>query len=176
MLIFEPEQNPFNVLYVDVTHRCQMACANCYLPNRELPDMDLVRFKDLIEKLPAKVDLRLIGGEPTLRADLARIIKLVSDYGHRPMLITNGLKLSDFNYCKSLKEAGLKYAQISLNGYNDDDIYNIIDKMRCSRQKLSAVENCEKLEIGVSISAIIIKGLNLHLIKEIIEFSNPLQG
>jgi len=42
---FPPEQSPYDIVMVDVTHRCNMTCANCYLPNRVLPDID-ARFSD----------------------------------------------------------------------------------------------------------------------------------
>ena len=37
----KPEENTFNLIVVDLTHRCNMNCENCYIPNRDLPDMDV---------------------------------------------------------------------------------------------------------------------------------------
>jgi MoaA/NifB/PqqE/SkfB family radical SAM enzyme len=37
---FSPEECPYETVIVDVTHRCNMACANCYIPNRDIPDLD----------------------------------------------------------------------------------------------------------------------------------------
>lgn len=170
LITFEPSDSPFEAIYVDITHRCQMACANCYLPNRVIPDMDVEKLYDVLRNLPGKTDIRLIGGEPTLRNDLVSIVRTIVDLGHRPMLITNGLKLSDLEYCKDLKEAGLAYAQISLNGFNDDSIYKIIDKMECAKQKMSAIENCDQVGIGVAVSTILIKNINDHLFSEIINY------
>ena len=62
---FAPEENPFETVMVDVTHRCQMACANCYVPNRDIPDMDIARLEACLAALPERVNLRLIGAEPT---------------------------------------------------------------------------------------------------------------
>ena len=39
--IYEPEDNPFDLLLADITHRCNMECANCYIPNRHITDMDV---------------------------------------------------------------------------------------------------------------------------------------
>jgi len=170
IITFEPSESPFEAIYVDITHRCQMACANCYLPNRLIPDMDVDRLYDVLRDLPAKTDIRLIGGEPTLRSDLIDIIKSISDLGHRPMLITNGLKLSNLQYCEELKEAGLAYAQISLNGFDDDSIYKIIDKMNCAQDKMRAIENCDQVGIGVAVSTILIKNINEHLVSKILTY------
>ena len=61
----DPEDNTFNLLMVDLTHRCNMECANCYLPNREIPDMDVDKLYEFLNKLPKRVIVRLIGAEPT---------------------------------------------------------------------------------------------------------------
>ena len=169
--VFDPSHSPFESIYVDITHRCQMACANCYLPNRTIPDMDTELLMEMLKQLPSKADIRLIGGEPTLRDDLASVISQIANIGHRPMLITNGLRLSELNYCLTLKEAGLEYAQISLNGFNDDKIYKILDNMECATQKMEAIKNCETVGIGVSVSMIVVKKLNSHLIYELINYA-----
>ena len=41
----EPEDNTFQDIFVDITHRCNMECKNCYLPTRTPPDMQLEKFK-----------------------------------------------------------------------------------------------------------------------------------
>lgn len=172
---FLPEASPFKCIYVDITHRCQMACANCYLPNRTYPDMDEKKLLDLLAKLPRKTDVRLVGGEPTLREDLVELVRKISAMGHRPMLITNGLKLADKNYVQALHDAGLEYAQISLNGYNDDKIYQVIDKMNCAEAKMKAVYNCNEVGLGISISMILIRNLNDHLVSEMLNFAKTLK-
>ena len=71
---YEPEDNIFDNLVIDITHRCNMNCANCYIPNRDIPDLDLTGFYDLLKRLPFKTFIRLIGAEPTMRKDLCEII------------------------------------------------------------------------------------------------------
>lgn len=165
--VYPPEESPFKAIYVDVTHRCQMACANCYLPNRNIPDMDKSRLYEMLSRLPHKTDLRLIGGEPTLRNDLPEIISEIKRLGHRPILITNGLRLADKTYCDELHTAGLRYCQLSMNGFLDDEIYLAIDKMACAAKKEAALRNCISTGITVSISCILVRGLNEHLVAEI---------
>ena len=47
----EPENNPFNLLVADITHKCNMECANCYIPNRDIPDMDVEELYKFLKKL-----------------------------------------------------------------------------------------------------------------------------
>ena len=37
----DPEDNHFTDVTADVTHQCNMTCQNCYIPNRDIPDMDI---------------------------------------------------------------------------------------------------------------------------------------
>ena len=99
---YEPEDNIFDNLVIDITHRCNMNCANCYIPNRDIPDLDLTGFYDLLKRLPFKTFIRLIGAEPTMRKDLCEIITNVKKHRHHPLLATNGLKLSVPKYVKCM--------------------------------------------------------------------------
>ena len=109
----EPEENEFQTLFVDLTHRCNMACANCYIPNRTIPDMNEKALFEFAARLPNRVTFRLIGGEPTLRKDLPEIIRRLHDLGHATTLFTNGLRLESGDLVKSLKEAGWGCPQFS---------------------------------------------------------------
>ena len=104
----KPEENTFSNIVVDLTHKCQMSCANCYIPNRNIPDLDKETLFKFLEKLPERTYIRLIGAEPTMRDDLAEIISTVRKIGHRPSLTTNGLKLAHKPYVQTLKDAGLR--------------------------------------------------------------------
>ena len=127
MKILEPEQNTFDAIMVDLTHRCNMECANCYIPNRDIPDMDKTKLFELIDKLPNRTFVRLIGAEATMRDDLFEIIQGVRNRGHRVSLTTNGLKLGREEYVVKLKQAGLRLVLLSMNGSTDDEIYKVLD-------------------------------------------------
>lgn len=171
----EPEKSFFKYVYVDVTHKCQMSCANCYLPNRDIPDMDIDKLIECISKFPKKTDIRLVGGEPTLRPDLTQIIERIIKTGHRPIVITNGLKLSQKKYVQSLYDSGLRYIQLSMNGFDDNSIYLKTDQMNCAEQKMQALTNCDEVGINVSMSCILIRNLNQHLVPRFIEHAKKMK-
>ncbi|KAA3647834.1 MAG: radical SAM/SPASM domain-containing protein [Chloroflexi bacterium] len=54
------------------------------------------------------------GGEPTLRDDLAELIKYAEDKGQVTGLLTNGLRLADTSYLNELLQAGLDHAMVIL--------------------------------------------------------------
>lgn len=164
-----PEQNPFSILVADLTHRCNMECANCYIPNRDIPDMDVEKFYDLLEKLPNRTYIRLIGAEPTVRNDLPEIIMNVRSRGHQVSLTTNGLRLHKQKYVDALKNAGLRLALISMNGAADDEVYKILDNGEFARYKIQALENCMRANMIINTGTIIARGVNEHIMKEQID-------
>jgi uncharacterized radical SAM superfamily Fe-S cluster-containing enzyme len=157
---FTPEASPFECVMVDVTHRCNMTCANCYLPNREIPDMDRQWFSSILARLPRGTFIRLTGGEATLRHDLPEIIRDIRRHGHHPVLLTNGLKLADRAYVRALKRAGLQVCYLSFSGGFRDDLYEAIDDMRCAEKKRLAFENLRAEHMFTSIGYIVVRGVN----------------
>ncbi len=159
-----PEQNTFRSLVVDLTHRCNMTCANCYIPNRDHADMDVDKLYDVLARLPKRTYIRLIGAEPTMRGDLSDIIRNVIKLGHKPSLNTNGLKLAHFDYCQELKDAGLTMVCISMNGADDDDVYKILDNGKYANLKTRALTNCLKLGFHINTGTIIARDVNEHIV------------
>tara|TARA_Y100000114_G_C11719072_1_gene307520 strand:+ start:26 stop:907 length:882 start_codon:yes stop_codon:yes gene_type:complete len=155
-----PEDNSFIEVVADVTHRCNMSCKNCYIPNREIPDMDTEKLIECVSKFPKRVMVRIIGAEPTMRKDLPDIITRVKKAGHKVCLLTNGLRLSKPSYCKRLKDAGLRHVYISMNGVDNDDWYELIDELRCAKKKVSALKNAQRNNFVIDIGCILVKGIN----------------
>ena len=167
----EPENNIFHSIIADVTHRCNMVCANCYIPNRDIPDMDINKLKECISKFPKRTEIRLIGAEPTLRKDLPEIIKMIRDTGNRPMLNTNGLRLANNDFTKKLSQSGLRSLSLSMNGADYDALYLKTDNMLCAKRKMKALTNCVKNHIFVNINCLIMKGVNEQSIPRLIEIA-----
>ena len=156
----KPEENHFDDVVIDVTHRCNMQCKNCYIPNREIPDMDADRMIEAISKFPKKTTIRIIGAEPTMRKDLPDLITRIKQVPHRMALLTNGLRLARLNYVQTLKNAGLRNVYLSMNGVDNDDWYEEIDELRCAEKKIQAMQNSAKLNILRDIGCIIVWGVN----------------
>lgn len=156
----EPSQNHFSDIMVDLTHKCNMACANCYIPNRNIPDLDVQKLYVMLRQLPRKTMIRLVGAEPTMRSDLVDIIKNIKLIGHRCTLLTNGLKLADLNYVSQLKESRLSHVYLSMNGVDNDDWYKAIDTMACASKKIEALKNLNSHRFILDTGTIIVKGIN----------------
>lgn len=171
----EPEQSQFYTIGVDVTHRCNMECANCYSPVRNLPDVpkeELIRF---FSRLGRRTEVRLTGGEPTLRKDLPELIEAIKHYGHRAAIMTNGLRLADRSYAQSLYDAGLKFACISVNGADDDAVYLKTDGVACAEKKIAAVSNCADVGFFLNLNCILVRGVNEHVPARLVKLLDDLK-
>lgn len=168
-LVFQPEDSPFTTLHVDVTHRCNMRCENCFVPNRSIPDMDMDWLRGILERLPRRARIRLVGAEPTVRRDLPEIIAMVRETGRHPILLTNGLKLADRAYVGSLKDAGLTTCYLSFNGGLDDEAYRVIDGAACAAAKLQALDNLVDEQLYVALGMILVRGVNERHVRPVFE-------
>ena len=155
----EPENNSFYDIVVDITHRCNMECKNCYVPNRFIPDMRLAEYTKFVAKLPKPVMLRIVGAEPTLHPELTEFIRIGFEHGHNCILITNGLRLASQPFVDKVEATGLKHVYMSLNGIDNDDWYEQIDEMRCATKKIKAFINC-KDKFNMNAGIILVKGIN----------------
>ena len=160
----------FKTISVQTTYKCQMKCANCYLGNmlnnEKFKDVDIHRYKEAISKITERCDIRFIGAEPTMNPQLFELVKIARKSGHRPSLLTNGLKLRNENYVKQLKKSGINMLGLSMNGGLDDDLYQLMDNGKYAKQKIMALENCFKYKI--------LPHINMILIPENIKAINPL--
>ena len=164
-----PEQNTFSNIVVDLTHRCNMECANCYIPNRDVPDLDKEKLFKFLSRLPSRTYIRLIGAEPTMRDDLPEIISKVKTLGHRPSVTTNGLKLAQPAYVKKLKDAGLRLLLHSMNGADDDTAYKELDNGKWATVKVRALDNIFAERLPINTGTILARGVNEYIMNRQLE-------
>lgn len=165
-----PEESPFSTVHVDVTHRCNMECANCFIPIRTLPDFPAEQLFAMLRRFRRRVRLRLVGAEPTVREDLPELIRGVRACGHTPVILTNGLKLGRRSYVATLKQAGLRTVYLSTNGGLRDDMYEILDGVPCASRKLKALDNLASERMNVTIGLIVARGVNDPHVPEYLQF------
>lgn len=113
---------PLRNLRVSVTDRCNLRCSYC-MPEAEyrwLPRADVLTFEEIAQLAAVFADLgvdrvRLTGGEPLLRRDVADLIALLRrDARLRDLaLTTNGMLLAE--QAPALRAAGLHRVTVSLD-------------------------------------------------------------
>ena len=110
-----------NNLRISVTDRCNLRCVYCMAEEVVFMDRaELLSFEEMTHFVrvaaPLGIDkIRLTGGEPLMRRDLARLVRMIVEvHGVRDVgLTTNGLLLAD--QAAALFDAGLRRINISLD-------------------------------------------------------------
>jgi len=119
---------PLASLRVSVTDRCNMRCRYC-MPEDEyvwLPRESILTFEEIARLVQVFAGLgvhkvRLTGGEPLLRQDLATLVEMIARVGGGEggggltdlALTTNGLLLA--KHAAALRRAGLRRVTVSLD-------------------------------------------------------------
>jgi len=152
------EKIPFFNVVVPVTHECNLNCNICYLPQRDGHLFTFEEIKKIILDFEGK-EIVLSGGEPTMREDLPEIIEFIVKNGKNAILVTNGLRLTDINYVRRLKSAGVTRVYFSFNTFNNDN-YKKINGENLLKSKLKALKNLKKEKVPTLISVMIVKDIN----------------
>ena len=106
-----PWTNSDNVIaWLEPTAKCNLTCEGCYRDNIDShKSLDEVRKElDVFNKFRAYDGVSIAGGDPRLlHPKIVDIVKMVKADGHKPVLNTNGLALTE-KLLLQLKEAGLE--------------------------------------------------------------------
>lgn len=153
--------NKINQCTVTLTRNCNLRCGFCYAKQTQYIKKDEIEF-DNLKKIVDFCDESKIkyivftGGEPTTYPMLMEILKYIKNKDSILMatLATNGIVLSDFNYCKALIESGIGYIDISLKGKNEEECYDTVG-VDCFMQQMKAIRNLSVLDIDFTCSMVL---------------------
>jgi len=159
-----------------LTYRCNNACAHCYnARSRSYPELSTQDWFNILDKL---WDLGIphivfTGGEPTLRNDLAELVQHAENNGQITGLNTNGRKLKDADYVKTLVDAGLDHVQITLESH----IKEIHDQMVCAvgawEETVAGLKNALQANLYVMTNSTMLQ-LNSPFMADTLEFLGQL--
>ena len=164
-------------LRLSVTDRCNLRCQYC-MPEEEyvwLPRRDILTFEETSALVDIFVSLgvdrvRITGGEPLLRKDLAQLVALLAD---KPAitdlaLTTNGILLSD--QAATLKAAGLHRLTVSLDTL-DAATFKQLTRFDALGQVVSGFDAAAAAGFSnLKIDTVVIRGVNDHELTDLIEF------
>ncbi|MDK2826122.1 MAG: Fe-coproporphyrin synthase [Methanolobus sp.] len=169
LLQFSKDKKP--VVVWNVTQRCNLRCIHCYAHSKDMEyknELSTEEGKGLIDDL-ADFGCPVIlfsGGEPLMRKDLPELAGYARSKGIRAVISTNGTMITE-EMAKKLKDIGLSYVGISLDGMRDTN-----DKFRGIEgsfdKALQGLHNCQKEGIKVGLRFTINRH-NVHDIPAIFE-------
>jgi cyclic pyranopterin phosphate synthase len=164
-------------LRISVTDRCNLRCAYC-MPEEEyvwLPREEILHFEEIDRLVDVFIQLgvdkvRLTGGEPLLRRDLPRLIRLLAAKpGLRDLAITsNGVLLAE--QAPGLREAGLHRVTVSLDTLRPERFARLTRRDAHGQvlEGLAAVTDAGFAD--TKIDTVVMRGVNDDELADLIEY------
>ncbi|TAJ44765.1 tetraether lipid synthase Tes [Methanofollis fontis] len=159
---------------IDLTNRCNLNCDFCFANARACGFVYEPTFEEVVgmmtmlrdEKPVPPPAVQFSGGEPTLHKDLLEIIRKAKELGFSQVqMASNGIKLAkDVEFVRKLKEAGLSTLYLHFDGVTPETNHIL-------PTSLKAVENCEKVGLGVVLVPTVINGRNDSELGAILKFA-----
>lgn len=164
---------------VDLTNRCDMTCPVCFANANAagyVCEPDLVDVRRMLQNLrdmkpvPAKV-VQFAGGEPTIHPQFFKICEMAKEMGFWHIQVaSNGKNLSNYEFAKKAKNAGLHTIYLQFDGVTDDVQFKTrAEKIMDTKRKV--VENARKVGLRVVLVPVLVKGVNDHQVGDIIRFA-----
>ena len=164
-------------LRISVTDRCNLRCAYC-MPEEDyvwLPRDEILHFEEISRLTDVFMELgvdkvRLTGGEPLLRRDIPRLIRLLAAKpGLRDLAITtNGVLLAE--HAAALKEAGLHRVTVSLDTLRPER-FAALTRRNTHAQVLEGIASVARAGFtGTKIDTVVMRGVNDDELADLIEY------
>ena len=168
-----------NSLRISVTDRCNIRCFYC-MPAENVvfqPSSALLTFEEIAAFVAAVIPLgiealRLTGGEPLLRAELSVLVRMLASLpGIRDLaLTTNGMLLKD--HAVSLKQAGLRRINISLDAL-DQDTFRQISRRNGLDQVLAGIQAAIQAGFAeIRINTVSLRGMTETQVPPLLQFAS----
>lgn len=162
-----PARTPPLHLRVSITDRCQLRCLYCMpaagvrLGKRD----DILHYEEivaLVRALQSEFDVRKVritGGEPLIRRDLASLVRMLAGLEIPDLaMTTNGLRLAEL--AAELRDAGLRRVNVSLDSLRPD-VYRRLTRGGDVTRTIAGIEAAVRVGLDpVRLNTVIAKGLN----------------
>jgi len=174
---------PLRSLRVSVTDRCNLRCNYC-MPQEDyvwLPKQELLTFEEVVRLVEVFTslgveDVRLTGGEPLLRRDLPRLVRMLAANPRiRDLAITtNGILFAEQG--KDLKAAGLHRVTISLDTLRPERFAALTGR-DAHKQVLAGIEAARRLGFPkLKLDTVVLRGTNDDELAGLIEYARGMDA
>lgn len=162
-------------LRVSILDACNFRCYYCMPKQPEFMHksewLSAEQIHDISQNLVSLglSEIRVTGGEPTLRKDFREIILKLSDLSlSRLGLTTNGFRLGE--ELSFLKDTNCKYINVSLDSLSEQTFVEITGNRYLTQIKKN-IEAASKLEFRVKVNVVLMKGVNDDELFNFLEFA-----
>ncbi len=163
-------------LRISVTERCNFRCQYC-MPEKPfswVPKENLLTFEELFEFVKIAIDegvkkIRITGGEPLLREDLDKFIKMIYDYEPTIDLAMTSNAYLLKGTAQKLIDAGLKRINVSIDTLKPEIALEIAQK-DVLKNVLEGVDEALKVGLKVKVNMVPMKSINADEIIDVLEY------
>ena len=173
---------PLRDLRISVTDRCNFRCRYC-MPREVfgadfafLPRSEILSFEEITRLARIFADhgvqkIRLTGGEPTLRAELPTLVRMLKETipGIEIAMTTNASLL--VQQAEPLAKAGLDRITVSLDSLDDEVFRSMNDVNFPVARVIEGIEAAQAAGLGpIKVNAVVKRGVNDHTIVDLAKF------
>jgi len=166
-----------NYLRVSVTDRCNLRCVYCMPPQGTRPKIrdeslsfdEITRLVEIFARLGVS-KVRLTGGEPLLRRDLAALVERLAEIdGLNALgLTTNGVLLAE--HAAELRRAGITLINISIDSLKPEKFARVTMRNFFHRVRSGIDAALEAGFARVRLNVVIVRGVNDDELVDFVEF------
>lgn len=175
MKLIDKHNRHITKLRLSLLDSCNMNCFYCMPENKKFMNKDkwlspaeIYEICDNLTQLGIE-EIRLTGGEPTLREDFIEIVDEISKLEINKLAVTsNGLALK--KHLQPLTKTKLRHINISLDSL-DKNKFRSITKNSQFEEVLESILYAKELGFNVKINTVLLKGINDNEIEDFINFS-----
>jgi len=150
--------NDLFLLAINLTKRCNLACAHCYMDaetmkhgdKNELTTDEVRGLLDDIAGRSTETMVVLTGGEPMMRGDLEELVAHGTGLGLSMVVGTNGVALTD-RRVQSLKAAGAMGAGISVDSLDPEKHDSFRGLPGAWEKTMQGIEACKRHDLSFQI-------------------------
>ncbi len=172
------KNNIITTVHINLTDRCNLHCKDCFAASTpgKIQDNNDISIENILTRLfpfnrfKHKPMIVIVGGEPTLRSDLPKVIHELRIRGFNVRLSTNGLRLVDINYVKELANAGLQWLLLQFDGFEASDSVALrgVDYIR---EKMQVIINAQRCGLKMHLMVMVAKNVNANEMLKILNFA-----
>ena len=162
-----------------VGYACNLRCRFCYY----IEDLEKGRTKNWttaelkrrlrIARRLSKTAMDFTGGEPSIRKDIFELIAFAKSIGYTDVnMITNGIRLSDPDFCARLVEAGLNDILFSIHSPVEAE-HDYLTRIKGSYRRIfQALENMQRLGVRGRVNSVV-SNMNYKRVDQLFELLLP---
>lgn len=173
--LVDPHGRHIHKLRISLLDACNFRCLYCmpnnpkFMPSSQwLSRAEILRISSILVDLGID-EIRITGGEPSLRADFLEIVKDLSQLSLKKLaMTTNGLHLD--KHLAVLAQTHCRYINVSLDSLDMDNFF-AITKSKKFHEVIESILLAKKSGFSLKINVVLMKGINDNEVERFVDFS-----